>query len=374
MNWGGMSNQLAMRPRGRPVGVLHRRIPAGTSGKEEDRNERASKLNPERLEQSEQMRETKELENTVPQSSVWQDEVTRVAIKWPRGFRARKENGYWRLMGANHAVLAEFERYAERIARELGFPRGDGSPTTNLLEHLKNWGAYVRVSSPFKVSKRGSTKSTTRNERVSIYPLSSAVVAYLSHKGGKPPVKSRTISGQVAAVKGDRANHERASIVRALEKMGPDFAKRWPDFVVDFSRNRNQHSEYQQPVWPGCFQPPAFDRLNQSPAEWKRIADRAWEEHRDGFLKECQFWETAGLDEEIPPAKRMRGPRATIGRGKRRNNSVVELRHAWAAKRLLGFRIKEIAAHDGADPSTVGRIARQILRQANWTTPAKSQG
>jgi hypothetical protein len=178
------------------------------------------------------------------------------------------------------------------------------------------------------------------------------------------------VSGQVAAESLNRENEVRKRIVRKLEKLGPGFAERRPDFVNDFCDkwmpgSAHQHPAYQQPVSPVAFQPPAFDRLNQSPAEWERIADLAWGEHRDRFLAACQFLVAEGLDEEIPAAKRIRGPKTARG-SKRGNNSAVALRYVWAAKVVLGLRIKEIAAQDQADPTTVGRIARHILRQASW--------
>jgi hypothetical protein len=87
--------------------------------------------------ESEQMRAIKELENRMPESQTWRDEIIMAAMQWPKGVRAYKEKGYWRLLGASDAVVAEFVRCAERIQQESGFPRGEASPTDSLLERLK---------------------------------------------------------------------------------------------------------------------------------------------------------------------------------------------------------------------------------------------
>lgn len=305
----------------------------------------------------------------MPKSQGWQAEIVAAAMQWPKVFRGCKENGRWRLAGASDVVVAEFVQSAERIQRELGFPRGEVSPTDSLLERLKARGSNLRSSSPVKERKWGPNTITSRGERVTIHPLRGALVAYLNQTGSKPAVKSRIATGQVAAVNFNRQSNARKSIVRELENMGPEFAGRWPDFVRAFrgqwiEETRVQHPEYRQPVSPSDFRPPFFDRLNQSPAEWKARADLAWKEHRDRFLAGTQFWADEGVDEEIPPAKQIREPKSR--RGNRGNNSAVALRHGWAARLLLRFRIKEIAAEAQADPTTVGRIARQILRQANW--------
>jgi hypothetical protein len=123
------------------------------------------------------MRAIKELENRMPESQTWRDEIIMAAMQWPKGVRAYKEKGYWRLLGASDAVVAEFVRCAERIQQESGFPRGEASPTDSLLEGLKTWGTHVRASSPVRLYKRA--RVTSHSERVTIYPLRSAVVAYL---------------------------------------------------------------------------------------------------------------------------------------------------------------------------------------------------
>ena len=280
------------------------------------------------------------------------------------------------MLGASGAVQDEFALCAEVIGRELKFPPGDSDPITNLLFRLKGRGTHVRYSQRPKTSRIGNLKTATNHARVSIYPLRSAVIKYLTQLGGRPQVKPRSAPvrgwGQIVAVKKNREAPVRTLIVRALESLGAASCRSWPDFVVAFSKNMNQQPEYQQPVSPAPFQPPDFDRLTQSPGDWTKIADAAWQEHRAAFLGTCEFWVTAGVDEEIPPASRTRGPRLPAENGRRGDNTVVKRRYVWAAKYLLGFPIKQIAAEDLADPSTVGRIARQILQQANWTKPRKT--
>jgi hypothetical protein len=178
--------------------------------------------------------------------------------------------------------------------------------------------------------------------------------------------------GQVAAAKENRVRVARASIVGALQQLSDSPCETWPDFVVAFCKNIPSPN-YQQPALANPFQAPDFDRLNQSRSEWKKLADQAWQEHRDAFLSGCEFWETTGVDEAIPPTIRIRQPGRAIGRARRRTNSALEQRYLWAAKYLLGRRIKEIAAQNLADPSTVGRIARQILKQAEWSRPGKTK-
>ena len=113
---------------------------------------------------------------------------------------------------------------------------------------------------------------------------------------------------------------------------------------------------------PPAFQAPAFDRLKQSEKAWAKEADEKWHEHREGFLKRTRMWVHAGIDDEVAPLKVTRGTgkQVTIRADPRARgrNIPLERRDEWAAKYLLGVPIKEIAAQSGANPSTVGRVAR----------------
>ena len=126
---------------------------------------------------------------------------------------------------------------------------------------------------------------------------------------------------------------------------------------------------------PPVFQAPAFDRLNQSPEAWARLADDAWQRHPDDFLETCEFWVTAGVDERIGKARLPRGTGQKTGSQavdrKRGSNTPVDRRYDWAARYLAREPLKEIAAAEGADPSTVGRNARETLRMAGWKSGAR---
>ena len=132
----------------------------------------------------------------------------------------------------------------------------------------------------------------------------------------------------------------------------------------------NERTEYHQYMTPSPFQAPEFDRLNQSPEDWVKVTDRAWELHRSRFLQECEYWVSAGVDAEIVEVKRARGGPGTkrpahVGGQRRGDNTPINKRYEWAAKYLIKVPLKEIAGAD-ADASTVGRVAREILRSAGW--------
>lgn len=171
--------------------------------------------------------------------------------------------------------------------------------------------------------------------------------------------------GQVSAAQKNRETQTRRRIVQALGWLGADFRTQWPDFVREFYRDPLKQTVFEDCALPPPFQPPDFDRLNQSPKDWAKVANAAWSQHRGRFLQSCQAWVEAGVDEEIPAAKQIRGPGIT-SKGERGKNTVFERRYVWAAKYLLRVPLKEIAAQDNADATTVGRVARATLTLANW--------
>lgn len=181
--------------------------------------------------------------------------------------------------------------------------------------------------------------------------------------------------GQAAAAEKNRQQEVRARIIQAFSRLGITWSE-CPDFVQVYYTGAQDRNRYRQLRSPSPFQPPAFDRLNQSPEEWVKIANKAWEQHRDGFLQGCEYWVKGGVAEEIPQAKRARGPgkaRATFGAGRKRgDNTSLDQRYEWAAKYLAGVSLKAIAG-EHANPSTVGRIAREILRKAGWEMKPKSE-
>ena len=172
-------------------------------------------------------------------------------------------------------------------------------------------------------------------------------------------------TGEAAAATKNRQIKVRLRIIEALQRLGIQYLK-WPDFVRLFYANLQERIEYQQPKPPYPFQPPHFDRLKQSPDEWVKAADAAWQQHRNKFLQVVQSWVTAGVDEEIPPAKSTRG----AGRKGRRLNAYPGLRIEWAARRLSGAAWKEIA-DESFNEGHVKKAATEVLKLAGWPTKVK---
>src|ERR1035441_11013081 len=82
-------------------------------------------------------------------------------------------------------------------------------------------------------------------------------------------------TGEVAAAMKNRQITARLRIVEALQHLGipPD---RWPDFVRTFYANPQERAGFGEFVEPPPFHPPIFDRLRESPEEWRKAADAAW--------------------------------------------------------------------------------------------------
>lgn len=181
--------------------------------------------------------------------------------------------------------------------------------------------------------------------------------------------------GQAAAAEKNRQHKVRACIVQALSRLGIPYGE-WPDFVQVYYTRAQDQNHYRQLISLSPFQPPAFDRLNQSKEEWVKTADKAWEQHRNKFLQGCKYWIKVNVDEEIPQAKRTRGPGIELGAtraGRKRGaNAPLDQRYEWTARHLVGVPLKEIAGAD-ADASTVGKIVREILRRAGWARRPKSK-
>ena len=303
----------------------------------------------------------------------WRDEIVASAKQWPQGFRARLENAGWRLEGASLVIQHEFGQFAERIGSEIGLPPAGEDSVTRLLFRLQKEKFAVRTSHLPRTQLIGGTRTTQSEARVSIHPLGRALVKYLTkpHRAAQIQPRPTSLGNQAAAAKQNRTLALRTSILGALQSLDATRCGEWPDFVVAFSKDNGPPCE--QCASPEPFQPPDYDPLNQSPADWAKMANVKWQEHRDAFLARCEFWAATGVDDAIPPLKRVREASRATGKGRRGSNSAIERRYVWAAKYLLGFRIKEIAAKDLADPSSVGRIARQILKLAGWKRPKKTK-
>jgi hypothetical protein len=132
----------------------------------------------------------------------------------------------------------------------------------------------------------------------------------------QPPQKDagEPNTGEAAAAVKNRAIQARLQIINAFQRLRIPNSQ-WPDFVRAFYTNpqeREGYTESTESILPPSFQPPAFERLNESPEQWAKAADAAWQKHRNAFLEQCQFWVTVGVDEEILPRNR---PAVLAGKG-----------------------------------------------------------
>jgi hypothetical protein len=104
------------------------------------------------------------------------------------------------------------------------------------------------------------------------------------------------------------------------------------------------------------FKPPNFDRLEQSPKEWKALADAAWQKHRDALMERWQAWVRIGVDEPVPEEKRRRGGRVA---------GNAQERYEWAALRLTGLAWKEITLkYRPCDTEAQLRKAENAIRKS----------
>lgn len=193
----------------------------------------------------------------------------------------------------------------------------------------------------------------------------------LGKKAKKLRPRGGHVAGQAATAKRNREREVRRRIIEALRRARIPY-NQWPDFVRAFCTDPHQHRQYQQCAIPSPFHAPEFDRLSQSPQDWVKESDKAWKRHQNQFLQQRDYWVRVGLDEEIVQGKRTRGPGTKmVGHQRRGDNTPIDQRYEWAAKRLVKIPLKEIAGAD-ADASTVGRIAREIIRSAAWPTRSRA--
>lgn len=173
-------------------------------------------------------------------------------------------------------------------------------------------------------------------------------------------------SGQAAAAEQNRQHQARLEILQALQRVGiPE--PQWPELVRAYYRSSPQRIASRQRIWMAPFKPPPFDRLNESPEEWKKKAHAAWQEYCEQFLKRCEVWVQQGVDEKIAETKRKRGT-GKVQSPRKRKHTAIELRYEWAALRLCGEAWKEIAARYKRKESTVIKAASEVLRIAHWPT------
>jgi hypothetical protein len=179
--------------------------------------------------------------------------------------------------------------------------------------------------------------------------------------------------GEATAAKSNRQRETRLRIIEGYSRVGLSYDQ-WPDFVRAYYADPGQRTQYHHAAFPIPFQASAFDRLNQSAEDWAKVADQEWERHRNKFLEQCEYWVKAGVDEEVEKVRALRAPGSRkpseVGSQKRGTNAPIERRYEWAARYLGGVPLKEIAG-ENADPSTVGRIVRKIVRDAGWNTKSR---
>ena len=272
----------------------------------------------------------------------WRDELVDEAKKWPASFRAELSAGHWRLEGANEDVYRSLKVCAERFVREISLPLSDADPIDVFLDHLNEGGEDGRI----------------RRTNASVSPLRDVLIDYVN---AKKDVGAQN-KGDDAVAKKNREIKVRLQIIEAFQRLGIP-QRDWPDFVRGFYTKPRQRIEYSDPLEPPSFQPPVFDRLHESPQEWTKRADTAWQQHRDRFLQQCQSLVTLSLDEEIPLAKITRGP----GQKGRRLNAPLGLRVEWAARRLSGTAWKEIG-DESFKEDQVKKAASDVLKLAGWAT------
>jgi len=115
--------------------------------------------------------------------------------------------------------------------------------------------------------------------------------------------------GESAVAKKNRQRETRLRIIEGFQRVGLSYDQ-WPDFVRKYYADPGQRTQYHHAAFASPFQAPAFDRLNQSPEDWAKVADKEWERHRNKFLEQCEYWVKAGVDEETETGKAVRGPGA----------------------------------------------------------------
>jgi|SRR5579871_393692 len=177
--------------------------------------------------------------------------------------------------------------------------------------------------------------------------------------------------GHAEAARQNREHAERVGILQALRRLGIPSGQ-WPNFVQAYERDYAQKPLYSQIFSPPAFHPPYFDRLNQSPAEWRQKAEAEFRSYCDRFLRGEEYWIEKGANERVPPATQRRGPGQVPHRGKRQN-TPFELRYEFAARRLCGALWKQIAADCQMKESAVMKAGSDVLRRAGWFRKPKTK-
>jgi hypothetical protein len=213
------------------------------------------------------------------------------------------------------------------------------------------------------LSRSASNALQLLNEKPSDRLAGKRVTSHLGGSEEQPP----SGRGEAWAAKKNREQEARTLIIQALQKLGV-LQNGWPDYIQAWHADTHNRPTFRSQAIPPWFQPPILDRLTQPIEEWTKLADAAWEQHRNRFVASQQSAEELGIDEKIPHAKKSRG------KGKTHRNADLTDRHKWVALSLLGKSWKEIAIDDGASTddeiqnrsSTVRKAANRILQVADW--------
>jgi len=317
----------------------------------------------------------------IGQSKFWA-ELYEWAQGLPQTLKATKAptDFHWKLRGATAAVLQDFRFHAESTAPILCVPVGCvlvgcvlvGEDATDALLDRLAQGPQVQSPEVRRrlPSTRGRLTARSRSRR-SIAPLREALMDYCTvqmNQGARPlsagsqhVVDLGKKAFSQAHVEKNREQKARDEIVGALQRLKVAVGQ-WPEYVQEHLRQPDPR--FNHPIAPSPFQPPVFDRLNQSPADWQKAADQAWQKHRESFLKGCEFWTESDVDAAISTDKRTRGT------GKKRRNALPSLRFEWAARKIAGCAWKEIACARFTE-SQVTKAATAILNTAGWPTKEK---
>ena len=256
--------------------------------------------------------------------------------------------------GASKTILSWLTHFSKQASRKLGY-RTSGDAVQVFLHLLP---------------------PTNSDDGISITPLGEVIARFCSEQeeclttgpimptpDATPKVVGDGLSKAQAAEK-NREWKARLCIIQAFQLLGVPHDQ-WPERVREYYEKPDQRPAYYQQIAPPRFQPPPFDMLNQLPEDWRKDADREWEQHRDRFLKNCD-WRNHDIGEAISTGKRTRGS------GKKGRNAPLAVRYEWAARWILGSGWSEIAG-DSFKTDQVRKAATAILEEAGWLTQRRQK-
>ena len=283
-------------------------------------------------------------------------ELADCASRWPSRLHARlnTETEHWTLLGADKSVLSELRICVERAARDLGLS-SKSDPVEAFLWLLSDAGHCVKQTKEDTKQRNRSTKIVAKVTARCIAPLGDAVIEYLRQRPlGTPSRLAQPKPTTESAAEKNQRRDARVRVIEALKRLEIPQAQ-WPSFV-----EKPQWPPNWQPATADKFQPPDFDRLHQSLADWRKAADLAWQQHREEQIRRWEFWVTLDVEERARQAKRPRGP------GRKRRNARPDARYEWAARRLAGLEYKQIAIDYSVKEDRVRKAVTTVLLTAGW--------